>query len=279
MAVNPINEIASNIVGFQLARMLDDNTLLLNNSLQRLTSGLRILNAGDDPSGVAIAAKINSETGRINTVSSAIDNTKNYVQSQSDFLTTVATKLSRMSDLAVLSQSSSTTADVRSSYQIEFEQIQSFISDVSRRTFNSQALFGLQTSALIDQDGSQFTLQAINYNAVSTSGGINDIFVSTVSISTTTAAVSAQNAVSVATQNLGILQSRISSNSQSLTDYKSLLTTLSTNLQKNADAITATNTTSETVEFNRLSLLTQTGQTMLANYETLRLGLLNLLKI
>jgi flagellin-like hook-associated protein FlgL len=45
------------------------------------------------------------------------------------------------------------------------------------------------------------------------------------------------------------------------------------------DRIQNTNTTTETVEFNRLSLLTQTGQTMLANYETLRLGLLDLLRI
>ena len=279
MAIGPVNEILTSFQSKKLARILDDNTLLLQKSLERLTTGLRIVDAGDDPSGAAQTNKLNSQIRTLSAVETTLGNASDYVQSQSDFLTSVSTKLSRLSELAVLSQNGSTTADQRSSYQIEFAQIQAFISDIGRRTFNNQNLFGVSSSAIIDQDGSQYTLQAINYNAAAASGGINDVFFGTVSVSTATAASAAQAAVSTAIANLGILQTKAGSTKDFLDDSASLLTTLSENLQSTVDRIQNTNTTTETVEFNRLSLLTQTGQTMLANYESLRLGLLDLLKI
>lgn len=279
MAISPVNEILTSFESKKLARILDDNTLLLQKSLERLTSGLRIVDAGDDPSGTAQAVKLNSQIKRLDAVEETISNASDYVQSQSDFLSTVSTKLSRLSELVVLSQNTSTTADQRSSYQIEFAQIQAFISDIGRRTFNTQSLFGVSSTTIIDENGAQYTLQAINYNAASTAGGINDVFLGSVAVSTTTAAAAAQATVSTAIANLGILQSKASSTKDYLDDSNDLLTNLEENLQSTVDRIQATNTTTETVEFNRLSLLTQTGQTMLANYETLRLGLLDLIKI
>jgi len=279
MAISPVNEILTSFQSKKLARILDDNTLLLQKSLERLTSGLRIVDSGDDPSGVAQTGKLNSQIKRLDAVEANLSNASDLVQSQSDFLTTVSTKLSRLSALAVLSSNTSTTADERSSYQIEFAQIQAFISDIGRRTFNNQSLFGTSYTTIIDEDGAQYTLQAINYNANAAAGGINDVFFDTVSVSTTTAAAAAQATVSTAIANLGILQTRASSTKDFIDDANDLLVSLEENLQSTVDRIQNTNTTTETVEYNRLSLLTQTGQTMLANYESLRLGLLDLLEI
>jgi len=279
MAISPVNEILTSFQSKKLARILDDNTLLLQKSLERLTSGLRIVDSGDDPSGVAQTGKLNSQIKRLDAVEANLSNASDLVQSQSDFLTTVSTKLSRLSALAVLSSNTSTTADQRSSYQIEFAQIQAFISDIGRRTFNNQSLFGTSYTTIIDEDGAQYTLQAINYNANAAAGGINDVFFDTVSVSTTTAAAAAQATVSTAIANLGILQTRASSTKDFIDDANDLLVSLEENLQSTVDRIQNTNTTTETVEYNRLSLLTQTGQTMLANYESLRLGLLDLLEI
>ncbi|MBM3838030.1 MAG: hypothetical protein FJ398_08690 [Verrucomicrobia bacterium] len=279
MAISPVNEILTSFQSKKLARILDDNTLLLQKSLERLTSGLHIVDSGDDPSGVAQTGKLNSQIKRLDAVEANLSNASDLVQSQSDFLTTVSTKLSRLSALAVLSSNTSTTADERSSYQIEFAQIQAFISDIGRRTFNNQSLFGTSYTTIIDEDGAQYTLQAINYNANAAAGGINDVFFDTVSVSTTTAAAAAQATVSTAIANLGILQTRASSTKDFIDDANDLLVSLEENLQSTVDRIQNTNTTTETVEYNRLSLLTQTGQTMLANYESLRLGLLDLLEI
>ncbi|MBI4658095.1 MAG: flagellin [Verrucomicrobia bacterium] len=277
--VNPVNEIATSLISRKLARILDDNMLALQKSLFRLTTGLRIVDAGDDPAGAAQVIKLNNQIARANSTQEAIDNATSYVESQSEFLDTVSEKLDRLSELANLSTNASTTAEQRSSYQIEFEEIQEFISDIGRRTFNNVGLFGVQTSSIVDEDGGQFTLQAINYSAAFGSGGLGGVFVSTVNVATTTSAASAIGTVSTAIANLGILQARVDSNSTRLSDSKDLLVSLEENLQAVVDRVQNTNTTSETVEFNRLSLLTQTGQTMLANFETLRLGLLDLLQI
>jgi flagellin len=279
MAISPVNEILTSFQSKKLARILDNNTLLLQKSLERLTSGLRIVDPGDDPSGLAQTVKLNSQIKQLDAMETILSNASDMVRSQSDFLSTVSKKLSRLSELAVLSSNTSITAQLRSSYQIEFAQIQAFISDIGRRTFNNQALFETSYTTIIDQDGAQYTLQAITYNANAAAGGINDVFFGTVSVSTTTAAADAQATVSTAIANLGILQARASSTKAFLDDANDLLVSLEENLQSTVDRIQNTNTTTETVEFNRLSLLTQTGQTMLANYETLRLGLLDLLRI
>ena len=279
MSVGPVNEIATNFMGFKLARILDDTTLLLQKSLERLTTGLRIVDAGDDPSGAAHAVKLNSQIRRLNAAETAIANAGDYVQSQSDFLATVSTKLSRLSELAVLAQSASIDASTRSSYQLEFSQIQVFISDIGRKTFNNVALFQNQTSSVIDEDGGQFVLSAITYSAAFAGGGIGDSFLGTTNLVSTTFAAAAQITISTAIANLGMLQARVSSNDSYLTDSASLLTNLEENLQATLDRVQNTDTTAETEEFNRLSLLTQTGQTMLAQYESLRLGLLDLLNV
>ena len=140
-------------------------------------------------------------------------------------------------------------------------------------------MFGVSASAIIDQDGSQYSLQAINYNTTLAVGGINDIFVGTVSVATTTAAAAALTSVSTAIANLGILQTKSSSTKDYLSDSAAMLVKIRENTQATVDRVLNTNSTTESVEFNRLSLLTQTGQTMLANYESLRLGLLDLLRI
>jgi flagellin-like hook-associated protein FlgL len=95
----------------------------------------------------------------------------------------------------------------------------------------------------------------------------------------TTFAAAAQITISTAIANLGMLQARVSSNDSYLTDSAGLLTSLEENLQATLARVQNTDTTFETEEFNRLSLLTQTGQTMLAQYESLRLGLLDLLNV
>lgn len=278
MAVPPINEIASNYVGFRLARILNDNSVLLQKSLERLTSGLRIISAGDDPSGLANSVRPQNEIARMGAVQNSIGDVTDYVQSQSDFLSEVSTSLSRMSELALLSQSTTATEAQRSSYQIEFSQLQLFVSDVGRKTFNNLSLFNAGTmSTVIDQDGNTIDLQALSYNAVSTAGGLASIYDPALqSVATTTAAASAQSAVSVAINNLTILQGRVSSNIQILGLYDDLLTIGTENLTSVKDRLLAVDTAAETTEFNRLDLLTQTGTTMIANWNSLRTNLLAL---
>ena len=46
--------INTNVAGLRTARILRQSTNALNKSLERLSSGLRINRAGDDPAGLAI---------------------------------------------------------------------------------------------------------------------------------------------------------------------------------------------------------------------------------
>jgi flagellin len=279
MAVSPISDIASNYVGIRLARILNDNSVLLQKSLERLTSGLRIISAGDDPSGLANSVRPQNEIGRMGAVSDSIADITDYVQTQSDFLDDVSTSLTRMSELATLSAATATDAQ-RSAYQIEFSQLQVFVSDVGQKTFNNISLFNAGAMAtIVDENGRTFTLSALTYNSVSTAGGLASVYnPSTLDVATTTAAATAQAAVSAAVINLSVIQGRIGGNIQMLGLYDDLLTTASENLTSIKDRLLNVDTASESAEFSRLDLLTQTGSTMIANWNTLRTNLLSLIQ-
>ncbi|MBM3835890.1 MAG: hypothetical protein FJ403_22015 [Verrucomicrobia bacterium] len=279
MATQPISEIASNYVGFRLARILNDNTAALTKSIERLTSGLRIVSAGDDPSGAAISVKHENAIARMGAAQDGIANTTDFVETQSDFLSSVSESLTRMSELAVLSQSGSTTDAQRSAYQIEFSQLQLFVSDVGNRSFNQLDLFRTSSlSTVVNENGGSITLQSsLNYHATAALGGFFNVYnPTTVDISATASAAAAQAAVSTAITNLTVMQSRVSGNITVLNLYDDLLTDAIDNLTATKDRITAVDTATESAEFSRLDLLTQTGTSMIANWNTLRTNLLDL---
>lgn len=280
MAVPPVNEIGSDYVGFRLAAILNDNSVLLQKSIQRLTSGLKLQSAGDDPAGAGISVKLQNQIARVGAASKAVGDVTSYVQSQTDFLDSVSTSLSRMSELATLSTSGTATAANRSAYQVEFSALQLFVSDIGQRSFNNLSLFNAGAlTTIIDENGRTFGLSAIAYNSASTAGGLASVYnPSTIDVSTTTSSATALSAVSVAIGNLSIMQAAISARSEILGYYKDNLTSVSDNLTSINNRIVKTDATLESAEFNRLDLLTQTGTTMIANWNSLRTNLLSLFK-
>ncbi|MDA1274458.1 MAG: flagellin [Verrucomicrobia bacterium] len=272
MAVSPVNEIATNSFGFVLARILNNNATLLQESLLRLTTGLKSIT--DDPSGIASTIRTSNEIGRISGVETALANAASFNDSRVSFLDDVSTSLSRMSELATSSQSSTTTSAQRSANQVEFEQLQDFISSVGTRSFNGLGLFGTTNHQIIqDADGGTFTLQAVNYTSINTA---SLIFTSGVDVSTTSSAATAVAAVSTAVASLTVLQGVANAGAGRIDNITSTLTIQKTNLQAIVDRVNNVDTTAENENFSNLSLLTQTGSTLIAQYNLLRSNLLTL---
>ncbi|MCF7763095.1 MAG: hypothetical protein K9N62_05430 [Verrucomicrobia bacterium] len=128
MALNPVNEIGSNTFGFVLARILNDHSSALQQSLIRLTTGLKSIT--DDPAGMSSVIRSENEISRLGAAKTVLGNAASYNSSQTDFLSDVSTSLSRMSELAISSQSAATSDAQRSANQVEFEELQGFISNV-----------------------------------------------------------------------------------------------------------------------------------------------------
>lgn len=135
-----INSNTSNSV---VERGLYSSSKTLQTSLQRLSSGMRINNAGDDSAGLALSTKINSE---VRSLSQAKLNTQtglNYLQIGSGSLSNMLTVMQRVRDLAVQSANGVYSSQERNSMQQEVNELQKELGQIQDTTkFSDKNIFG-----------------------------------------------------------------------------------------------------------------------------------------
>ena len=133
--------INTNLSALNLGRQLSQNVKAVDNSLERLSSGLRINRAADDAAGLSIREGLRAELSGLNVSISNASQASNLVHTAESSLAEVNTVLLRMRELAVQSSSSSLTDSDRSSVQAEFSELTSEIDRIASATvFNSQTL-------------------------------------------------------------------------------------------------------------------------------------------
>lgn len=276
MPIGAVNSIQSNVTGEMIARVLTENSFFLQKSLARLSTGFRVLSAGDDPAQIGTAIKFGNQIARIGAAQTAIENATSFSESQGDFLDKVSEALDRMSELAVLAQSSTVTAQERTGYIEEFQDLQAYISDIGSKNFNGISLFGgSDMSVVVDEDARTFTLQTLNYNN-GTSGLATAYNLTSTRLNSTSDAATAEANIDAAINNLGIMQAKVGGNITRLELETEGLSTFSENLTAARDAIMAVDIASESTELARLELLTQSGIQAAAQWNVLRTNLLRL---
>jgi len=116
--------INTNVQALKSAQTLGRNQELLNNSLNRLSSGSKLANAADDPAGLGVSDKLTAQDKRLNAAATNIQNAVSYTQATDGMLSGMGKILSRMSELQSLSQDvTKNSADI-DLYQQEFQTLQ-----------------------------------------------------------------------------------------------------------------------------------------------------------
>src|ERR1041385_7545651 len=92
--------INTNISAQSGARLLMDSSNLLSKSLQRLSSGSKIISPEDDVAGQAVSMRFDAQISRTDAAKSNIANAVSFSQTQDVFLKKVAKALDRMSETA-----------------------------------------------------------------------------------------------------------------------------------------------------------------------------------
>ncbi len=133
-------------INYNVSAMLANNSLknnddLLSTSLQKLSSGFKINSAKDNPSGLAMAKRMNAQ---IMGTSTADDNTMDgisVIETADGALAEVAEMLQRMNELAVQASNGTLNDEDREIIQKEITELKDEIDRVSKSTeFNSQPL-------------------------------------------------------------------------------------------------------------------------------------------
>lgn len=156
--------IATNLLANAVSLNLNRNQGMLQTAVTRLSSGLRINNAADDPSGMAIATRLNLQSQGFDQGSLNIQDANNAATVADGALSTETNILQRIRDLAVEASSDITSDSDKLSLQAEVTQLLLEINRISQNTnFNG--------AYLLSGSHEGFTSQ-IDFNAVVNSNSV-----------------------------------------------------------------------------------------------------------
>jgi flagellin len=116
--------INTNVQAIAAARNLNRSQEMLGHSLNRLSSGSKIVNPSDDAAGLAVSEKLHAQNRRLTAASTNVQNAVSYVQTSDGFMAGMAKILARMSELGLLAKDlTKNPADI-ALYQQEFTGLQ-----------------------------------------------------------------------------------------------------------------------------------------------------------
>jgi len=133
--------INTNVASMSAQRNLSMSQTSLTNSLQRLSSGLRINSAKDDAAGLAISDRMTSQIRGSQQASRNANDGISLAQTAEGALSNISDNLQRIREVAVQSANASNSASDRASMQAEATQLLSEIDRVAQNSsFNGVKL-------------------------------------------------------------------------------------------------------------------------------------------
>ena len=133
-------------INYNVSAMLTNNALanndnLLAKSLERLSSGLKINHAKDNPSGLAMAKRMNAQIEGLSVANQNAGDGISIIETADGAMSEMAEMLQRMNELAVKASNGTLSDEDRASVQAEISELKDEIERVSDTTeFNGQKL-------------------------------------------------------------------------------------------------------------------------------------------
>lgn len=234
-------------------------------SMTRLSSGLRVQSAADDAAGLAISENFKSDIRSLNQAKRNANDGVSLLQTADGSLKEVGGLLTRMRELAVQSRNGTLNDEQRGFLNDEFSELSSEINRIVNTTeFNGVNLLnGDQSSGLSFQVGintgsddrltisiatSTTSALGINSSTISSTGGAD---------SAITALDTAISRVSTRRAGLGTMQNRLNTTMSNLDTYSS-------NLAAANSRIVDVDVAAETAELTKNQILVQSGVAMLS---------------
>ena len=267
--------IQNNTEAFNAHRQLENTSMQLSKSMERLSSGYRLNRASDDAAGLAISEKLRAEIGGLDQAQRNTQDAVSMVQTAEGAMAEVHSMLQRVRELAVEYNNGTLSASDKASITQEVAQLCAEIGRIaSDTTFNSIAV--LTGSALITfqvgaDDGETISVSAVQLFG-SGAGFKIDSNMFTWGTTVTLASIDqAVQGVADARGQFGSIQNRLEHTLASLATFQE-------NLTASESRIRDVDMASEMVNFTKLQILQQAGTSMLAQANQLPQSVLTLLR-
>ena len=164
--------INSNYAASAASNNLALSNSMLQRSLNRLSSGSRLVNPNDDAGGTAVAMRLSATAKRSGSAATNLNNAVSILQNQDGALKVAGKIVERISELQSLYNDSTKSSDDKALYDIEFTALRGQLTSLSQEKFNGVNLFGststnIITSAAGDQS---LTITAKGLNSTGAAG-------------------------------------------------------------------------------------------------------------
>jgi flagellin len=262
--------INTNVPSLTAQRNLNSTQRLMQTSLERLSSGLRVNSAKDDAAGLGIAERMDAQTRGMTVAVRNANDGISLAQVAEGGLSEVGNLLQRMRELAVQSANGTNSTSDRANLQAEFVALDAEIGRIAEVTqFNGREMIGTSAGSFNFQVGANRseTLTITTTSVASTGLSISAAATAAATIDSLDTEI---DAITTARANLGAMQSRFSS---AINNLQIGIENQSAARSRIVDADFAV----ETANMTRASILQQAGTAMVAQANAAPRGVLQLL--
>jgi flagellin len=241
---------------------LATSNAMLQKSLNRLSSGSKIVSPADDAGGLAVSMKLSAAARRQGAVNDNIGNAMSFLQTQDGALKVSAKILDRMSELKTLNDDVTKGASDKANYNTEFTALQAQLTAITSEKFNGISLFGsagLTVNATEDASTSSSITIANATNLANTGTGVGAVATTATSLGGVTL-----DTIKTAIENVATMRASNGAQQSRLGFASELLTVNKANLEAANSRIIDVDVASESTQLARWNTLVQAGTAMLS---------------
>ena len=254
--------INNNIPAMNTHRQMGINQNAMQNSMEKLSSGMRINRAGDDAAGLAISEKMRAQINGLDQASRNAQDGISLIQTAEGALNETHDILQRMREISVQSANDTNTDDDRAELQKELDAL---IEEVDRIAQNTE----FNTQELLDgtYNDKEFHIGANETQSITISIGdmqAAELGIDELSINDQTSADGAIATLDEAIKDVSSERADLGAIQNRLEHTISNLDNASENLSAAESRIRDVDMASEMMEMTRANILSQASQSMLA---------------
>jgi len=271
--------VVTNISSLNSQAQLDRTNMHLQNTLARLTSGLRINSAADDAAGLAVANRFRMDNAGLGVGVRAANDAISRLQIEDGAMSNVSSLLDRGLTLAAQAASSTFLGD-RSTMDEEFQSVLSEINrtaesaglETGNTNLNSRSVFVGNT-----QISTSNNVTYVSF-AVTTAVDSEGLGISSQSITDQASAQAAVTALQTSIGTLGTAQGRVGAAMNRLQFAISQAQTMSVSVAASESRIRDANMAEESAALTKYNILNQSGLAALAQGNQSSSSVLSLLR-
>jgi flagellin len=273
--------INTNILSMTAQSNLNQTQTSLATSVQRLSSGLRINSAMDDPAGLAISMRMGSQVSGMQVAVRNANDAISPSQVADGTLGTVGNMLQQMRDLAVQASNGTNGSGDLANLQTEFTSLATEIGrELSQTTFNGITVLGSGAGSSTYQVGANAG-QTITLTTTNMASNSSVTAVTSDSTALATGGTTASAMITSIDTALAAVNTERAKYGADEAEFQSVITNLQTGVTNQSAAesrIRDADYAQETSNLTRAQILQQAGTAMLAQANALPQSVLNLLK-